>query len=70
MNKSSRVLKKEEEEWVRLQRRARIPSSKILELEPRYSLSELKDMARAAGISPTGTKDRLCRSLIRIGAIG
>ena len=70
MRSAPKVLKEKEEKWVRLQRRARIPSSKIMELEPRYSVSELKDMARAAGISPTGTKDQLCRSLIRVGAIG
>lgn len=70
MSKSPKVLKDKEVEWVSLQRVARIPSARIMKLEPRYSLSELKDMARTAGISPIGTKDQLLRSLVRVGAIG
>lgn len=69
MRGAPKVLKEKEAEWVRMQRQARIPSSKIMKLEPLYSLSELRDMARAAGFSPTGTKDQLLRSLVRVGAI-
>lgn len=70
MCSTPKILKEKEEEWVRLQRQARIPSSKVMEVESRYSLGELRDMARAADISPTGTKNQLCHSLIRAGVIG
>lgn len=49
--------------------RERLVSPSILEVEGRYFLSELKDMARKAGLSAVGTKDQLCRRLINAGII-
>ena len=47
----------------------RVGRGDILEIEGRYSLTELKDMARAAGISHVGDKEQLCRRLIEAGKI-
>lgn len=50
-------------------RPAEFVSPEILEIESRYSLSELKDMAKNQGLKYTGTKDILCLRLIRAGII-
>jgi len=39
----------------------------VADMEAKYSSVELKEMARRAGISPTGTKRELCRALIKSG---
>lgn len=50
--------------------RGRLPTkASILEIEGRYSLIELKNMARAAGISHLGDKEQLCRRLVEVGII-
>lgn len=41
----------------------------VAEAEAKYSAVELKDMARKAGISPTGSKRELCQRLIKEGAV-
>lgn len=50
-------------------RAKRIARGDILEIEGRYSLTELRGMARNAGISHLGDKEQLCRRLIAAGVI-
>ena len=45
------------------------PRLSISDCEDRYLASELKDIARKTGISPTMSKRDLCSKLIKIGAI-
>lgn len=46
-----------------------IGSKEIIEIEGRYSLIDLRNMARAAGISHLGDKEQLCRRLVEAGKI-
>lgn len=44
-------------------------STSIRECEDRYLVTELREKARTAGLSPTGSKDQLCLRLIKAGII-
>lgn len=52
-----------------MENETRFVSPEILEVEGRYLLTELKDMARVAGLNYVGTKDQLCLKLIKAGKI-
>lgn len=54
---------------IQVPRGTQVPRGEIMEIEGRYLLSELKNMARTAGISHLGDKEQLCRRLIEAGII-
>ena len=73
MGRSPKVLAPGEEKLVinalRGIKGKRIGAKDILEIEGRYSLIDLRNMARAASISHLGDKEQLCRRLIEAGKI-